>query len=261
MSEEITVTDDSCGYCGHLLDSRVYFCPGCAKPYRSVEIGLTPSLPQFENIETQLRTGAPDVWTVYFSFLSAMAVAAVTGSAIWGTGNMGPVMLMVQLAILVTTVVALTRYWKDVRRLLLKTGLNTSATWVGLALLVPLLAGNFGYHTLLADLLDIELEDYGEFYGSRFGAILFICVMPAIVEEIAFRGIIQDRFETVVGPWVAIGAASVLFSAAHMSLLSAPYLAVAGALFGWIKWKSGSLYPAMAAHFAHNFIVITYFGS
>jgi membrane protease YdiL (CAAX protease family) len=41
--------------------------------------------------------------------------------------------------------------------------------------------------------------------------------------------------------------------------LSAPYLALAGALFGWLKWKTGSLYPAMAAHFAHNFIVIHWF--
>ncbi|QTN31960.1 CPBP family intramembrane metalloprotease [Akkermansiaceae bacterium] len=259
MSEDLMPTDGTCGYCGHHLDSRVYFCPGCAKPHRSIELGLTPSMPKFENIETRLRTGAPDVWTVFFAFLSAMMVSAFIGLAIWGKDNLGPVMLLVQLAIFVTTAFALVRYWADVRPLLAVTGFGKTAAWAGLALLIPMLALNYGYHSVLVALLDIEMEDYGSFFGSRAGAILFICVMPAVVEEIAFRGIIQHRFESVVGPWVAIAASSVLFSAAHMSILSGPYLAGLGALLGWMKWKSGSLYPPMLAHFAHNLVVISLF--
>ncbi|MCU0780121.1 MAG: CPBP family intramembrane metalloprotease, partial [Akkermansiaceae bacterium] len=62
-----------------------------------------------------------------------------------------------------------------------------------------------------------------------------------------------------VSPMAAITVASLALSAAHFSLLSAPYLALAGAMFGWLEGKTGSLYPAMAAHFAHNFIVIHWF--
>jgi membrane protease YdiL (CAAX protease family) len=83
--------------------------------------------------------------------------------------------------------------------------------------------------------------------------------MPAIVEEIGFRGIIQHQFEKVVSPGIAIGVASLAFSAAHFSVLSSPYLALVGMLLGWMKWKTGSLYPPILAHFLHNLVVISTF--
>lgn len=259
MPYDLTNTDASCGYCGRELDDRVYFCPSCAKPHRSVELGLPTPPPPYEDLETRLRTRAPDVWTVFFLFLSAMMVAGWTGIAIWGIEEREAVMMLVDFALFVVTAVCLFRYREVVRPLLRTPGFTKIAAWTGLAALVPLLALNFGYHSLLVGLFDLEMEDYKSFFTSSYGPLLFVCVLPAVVEEIAFRGIIQQRFEKVLGPWVAIGAASVLFSAAHFSILSAPYLAVAGALFGWMKWRTGSIYPPMAAHFIHNYIVITFF--
>jgi len=259
MSEDLTITDATCGYCGHALDGRVYFCPSCAKPHRAMEIGLPAPAPPFENIETRLRTKAPEVWTVFFTFLSVMMVTGWIGLAIWGNDNFGAVMVMMSVALLVTTTVCLFRYWNDVRPLLTTTGIFKPATWIGMAALVPLLALNYGYHSFLIGLLDVEMEDTNSFFTSTLGPLVFICIMPAVVEEIAFRGIIQHRLETAVGPWLAIGAASVVFSAAHFSPLSPPYLALLGGLLGWIKWKTGSLYPPMLAHFAHNYIVVRFF--
>jgi len=259
MPYELTNTNATCGYCGHQLDGRVYFCPACAKPYRSVEIGLPTPAPPYEDIETRLRTKAPDVWTVFFVFLSAMIVTGWIGMAIWGTEDHEAVMMLVDFALFVTTAVFLFRYWKEVRPLLVAPGFLRPAAWIGLAALAPLLALNYGYHSFLVSLLDIEMDDYNAFFTSSWGPIIFICILPAVVEEIAFRGIIQHRFEKVVGPWVAIAAASVLFSAAHFTVLSAPYLAVTGALLGWMKWKTGSIYPSILAHFIHNYIVVTWF--
>lgn len=224
-----------------------------------MEIGLPASAPPFENIETRLRTKAPEVWTVFFTFLSVMMVTGWIGLAIWGNENFGAVMVMMSVALLVTTTVCLFRYWDDVRPLLTTTGISKPAAWAGMAALVPLLALNYGYHSILTDLLGADTDDTNSFFTAPLGPLVFICIMPAVVEEIAFRGIIQHRLETAVGPWPAIGAASVVFSAAHFSPLSAPYLALLGALFGWMKWKTGSLYPPMLAHFTHNYIVVTWF--
>lgn len=259
MPYELTNTDATCSYCGHQLDGRVYFCPACAKPYRSVELSLPTPAPAYEDIETSLRTKAPDVWTVFFAFLSAMVIAGTLGMAIWGKEDREAVMMLVDLALFVTTATCLFRYWKDVRPLLTAPGFFRPAAWIGLALLIPLLALNYGYHSVVVGLFDIEMDDYNGFFTSSYGPILFICVLPAVVEEIAFRGIIQHRFEKVVEPWLAITAASLLFSAAHFTVLSAPYLAVTGALLGWMKWKTGSIYPPMLAHFIHNYIVVTWF--
>ena len=259
MPYELTNTDAECSYCGHELDGRVYFCPSCSKPYRSVELGLPTPAPAYEDMETRLRTKAPDVWTVFFAFLSAMMVTGGIGMAIWGRDNHGAVMVLVDFALFLTTAVFLFRYWKDVRPLFAAPGFFRPAAWLGLLALFPLLGLNYGYHSLLVSLLEIELDDYKGVFTSSYGPIIFICILPAVVEEIAFRGIIQHRFEKVFTPWMAIAAASVLFSAAHFSVLSAPYLALVGALLGWMKWKTGSIYPPMLAHFAHNYIVVMFF--
>lgn len=259
MSEAIKANEESCAYCGHSLDARVYFCPGCSKPHRPVEMLLTPSAPAYEDIETSLRTKTPDVWTVFFGFMTALVVSGSVGAAIWGLENREPMMLLVSFTLLVVTSAFTVRYWQDVKPQLTRFGFFSPATWAGLTTLAPMLLLNFGYHSLLVALLDIKMPDYMEFFTSASGAIIFICIMPAVVEELAFRGIIQNRFEKVVGPWIAIGVASALFSVAHFTILSAPYLFLLGMLLGWMKWKSGSLYPPMLAHFLHNFIVIQFF--
>jgi uncharacterized protein len=259
MSENLNLQQGSCDYCGHPLDPRVYFCPGCSKPYCPVELMLTPSAPVFENIETNLRTKAPEIWTVFFSFLSALVVTSFLGMAIWGTEDDEPTMLLVSFVLFVATAICAIRYWQDLKPLLKAPGIFKIAAWLGLVALAPMLLLNYGYHSFLIDLLDIEVDDYDEYFTSTYGALVFICIMPAIVEEVAFRGIIQHRLEKVVSPWIAMGAASILFSSAHLNLLSAPYLALVGMLLGWMKWKTGSLYPPMIAHFVHNYIVITYF--
>ena len=211
---------------------------------------LPASLPAYEDTETKLRTQAGPAWTVFFTYLSVIVVGSVTAAAIWGMDDWEPVMLFLDFALLVTTIIFLIRFWDEVRPFLARTGLLHPSTWIGLAILVPLLGLNFGYHRLLIEMLAIETEDYMDYFSSEWGPLIFICVMPAIVEEIGFRGIIQGQFEKAVKPWIAIAVASLAFSAAHFSVLSAPYLALVGVLLGWMKWKTGSLYPSMVAHFA-----------
>ena len=261
MTDDLTPTDANCGYCGHHLDSRVYFCPSCSKPFRSAELSLTPSVAPYQDTETRLRTGAPDVWTVFFAFLSVLAVTGTLGVAIWGFDDLEPTMLLCDFALFILTAIALFRYWTDVRPLLTNPGFQKPLAWLGILMLAPLLLLNYGYHSFLSNLTNLEIEDYNEIFSSTYGPLIFVCILPAVVEEIAFRGVIQQRFEKVVSPWIAIAAASALFAAAHFTIFSAPYLATVGVLLGWMKWKTGSLYPSIAAHFIHNFIVVSYFDS
>lgn len=259
MPEDITTTDATCEYCGHHLDSRVYFCPSCAKPHRSVETFLPASFPAYEDTETALRTKAPQAWTVFFTFLSVIGVFGSFAYAIFGMEEEEPAILIMDFALFLTTIFFTVRFWSDLRPMLARIGLFHPVAWIGLVLLAPLLAINYGYHHFLVELLAIEMEDYNSFFSSNWGPIVFICISPAIIEEIAFRGIIQHQFEQAVKPWIAIGVGALLFSAAHFTILSAPYLALVGILLGWMKWKTGSLYPSMIAHFLHNFVAITYF--
>lgn len=252
-------TSTHCPYCGQALDERIYFCPRCARPYKHPDTMLPASLPKYEDTETRLRTKAGPAWTVFFVYMIVIVLGSMIAMAAWGDEDAEPMFLLLDFALLVTTIVCTARFWKDLKPLFGRLGLFQPWAWFGLALLVPLLALNYGYHSFLVELLSAEKEDFTDYFSSKWGPIIFICVMPAIVEEIAFRGIIQDQFEKVVSPKVAILVASLVFSAAHFNILSAPYLALVGVLLGWLKWKTGSLYPAMVAHFLHNYVVVTYF--
>jgi membrane protease YdiL (CAAX protease family) len=220
---------------------------------------LPASLPEYEDIETKLRKNAGPAWTVFFTYLIVIALGSGIAFAAWGDDDWEPAFLFLDFALLVTTLIFAARFWADLQPLLSRLGLFHPATWIGLALLAPLLALNFGYHSMLVEMMSIEKEDYMDYFSSKWGPLLFICIMPAVVEEIGFRGIIQTQLEKVVSPRVAILVASAAFSAAHFNPLSAPYLALVGVLLGWLKWKTGSLYPAIAAHFLHNYVVVTYF--
>jgi membrane protease YdiL (CAAX protease family) len=250
---------DRCSYCGEPLDQRVYFCLRCAKPHKHPDSLLPASLPTYEDNETKLRTKAGPVWTIYFTYLTVIFIGSFLGFGLWGEEDMEPQFLAVEMALVITTLVFMIRYWSDVKPLVCKMGLVHPATWIGLALLIPLLLLNFGYHSLITELAAAEDEDFMDYFSSSWGPLLFICIMPAIVEELGFRGIIQHQFEKIVSPRGAIFVASVAFSAAHFNVLSAPYLLLVGILLGWMKWKTGSIYPSMAAHFLHNYVVVTHF--
>lgn len=82
-------------------------------------------------------------------------------------------------------------------------------------------------------------------------AVLASTVAP-LCEEAAFRGYLQRTLALRVRPGRAIGVAAVLFATLHLDPVRFPALVVLGALFGWLAWRAGSTWPAIAAHAANN---------
>jgi membrane protease YdiL (CAAX protease family) len=118
---------------------------------------------------------------------------------------------------------------------------------------------NWGYHTLLQELLGADGSYFDELReaGLSTGAMIFsFCVIPAVTEEIAFRGLVQHWLQAAIKPMGALILASALFAGMHFNVISFFYLFAVGMLLGWTRLKSGSLYPAMLIHFLHNLIVI-----
>ncbi len=82
--------------------------------------------------------------------------------------------------------------------------------------------------------------------------ILVICLMPALGEEIFFRGLLFGSWRHRLGPVPALILSSLVFGAFHMSLVKLIPTALLGACFAYITWKSGSIYPGMVLHFLNN---------
>lgn len=88
-------------------------------------------------------------------------------------------------------------------------------------------------------------------------AMLVIGILPAIGEEVLFRGVLQRKLtEHWVNPHLAIWVAAALFSAIHMQFYGFLPRLLLGALFGYLYYWSGSLLIAIFAHFVNNGIMV-----
>jgi len=83
--------------------------------------------------------------------------------------------------------------------------------------------------------------------------IIVIALLPAICEEIAFRGVLQRIFIAVFrNPWGGIIFAAFLFSAFHLQFQGFLPRMFLGVLLGVMYWYSGSLWTSILAHFVYN---------
>jgi uncharacterized protein len=84
-------------------------------------------------------------------------------------------------------------------------------------------------------------------------AIIVIGVLPAIGEEVLFRGLIQRKLIAWTGSiHVGIWFAAALFSAIHFQFLGFVPRLMLGALFGYLFVWSGNLWVPILAHFVNN---------
>ncbi len=96
-----------------------------------------------------------------------------------------------------------------------------------------------------------------------FTALLGIAVLPALGEELTFRGILQPTVarlfggSTTAGIWVA----AVVFSAIHVQFFGFVPRMLLGAGFGYLYAWSGRLWVPMVAHLTNNGLqlVLLYF--
>jgi uncharacterized protein len=94
-------------------------------------------------------------------------------------------------------------------------------------------------------------------FGGILLNIFMIAILPAIGEELIFRGILQKLFTEMTGKaaWGIIISA-ILFSSMHLQFQGFfPRLAL-GILFGYFYFWSGSLWLPIIGHFINNSIAI-----
>ncbi len=148
------------------------------------------------------------------------------------------------------------------KRLALTRGRWPVSVWVAAAMATPLvglisslLVGGFMEES---DSLKVMSEAF-RFHGHNGFLIpiaLLIGATPALCEELVFRGYVQTRLTKSFGPFAGILVSSFLFAAFHMDLVHVVAVFPLGVYLGLLSWRSGSLYPAMLAHFVNNVISV-----
>lgn len=80
---------------------------------------------------------------------------------------------------------------------------------------------------------------------------LALCVMPAIAEELLFRGALQGLMRPC-GSAAAIFAPALLFGVLHLDLAQGLTAFACGVFLGWLAERSGSILPGMLLHLVNN---------
>ena len=108
--------------------------------------------------------------------------------------------------------------------------------------------GNFGYEDVGISLPSMD--------GFGFvGVLLVIAVLPAIFEEIMFRGILLGGLKSF-GKVGAIFLCGALFALYHQNPAQTLYQFCCGVAFALITVRSGSVLPTVLSHFFNNALIL-----
>ena len=97
-------------------------------------------------------------------------------------------------------------------------------------------------------------------YLTRFGSLgefllglLVFGLIPAVGEELVFRGVIQRQFiRWFQNPHVGIWVTALIFGAIHLQFYGMLPRTLLGALLGYLYWWSGNIWVPILGHFINN---------
>lgn len=88
--------------------------------------------------------------------------------------------------------------------------------------------------------------------GYLLISFIIIAIIPAIGEELLFRGILQNKMWEVSNIHVAIWITGILFGVIHMQFYGVVPRIILGVIFGYLYYWSGTLWVPILAHFINN---------
>ncbi|HEY1602277.1 MAG TPA: ABC transporter permease subunit/CPBP intramembrane protease [Pirellulales bacterium] len=86
--------------------------------------------------------------------------------------------------------------------------------------------------------------------------LIVIAIVPAICEELAFRGFILSGLRHMGHKWRAIIVASLFFAITHSIFQQSIGAFVLGLIIGYVAVQTGSILPGMLFHMTHNSLVV-----
>lgn len=86
--------------------------------------------------------------------------------------------------------------------------------------------------------------------------ILVVALMPAIGEELLFRGFVMGTLKNKCTGVIAVLVTTLLFAAYHMSLIKMFTIGIIGFGLTYAAYKSGSIVTSMCMHFLNNLLSV-----
>ena len=95
---------------------------------------------------------------------------------------------------------------------------------------------------------------YSKNIGELSLVVLVIALIPALCEELLFRGLLQYNFIKGLGAKSGIIATGILFAMFHFNPFAFIALMVLGIYFSFLTYRTNSIFSSMIGHFTNNFM-------
>ena len=132
--------------------------------------------------------------------------------------------------------------------------LITIAAALMMAFLVSSIAG--WINVLLWDMEYLEIDIYLDTAYPFIYATIFTAIIPAIFEELAFRGFMFGEISKHTNAETALIITSLLFAIIHLSAIGLIWYIPGGFLLGFLRMKYKSISYCILAHFFYNLMII-----
>lgn len=125
---------------------------------------------------------------------------------------------------------------------------------------VPIVVFVVGYVHALYSWFGIKLPgELADFDGRSIAwPLLLVVILPPLVEELAFRGLIYGGLRKSLTVPETFIVSSFAFAILHLSVPSLVTHFPLGLYFCWLRHRSKSLWPGVFAHACHNFGVCVF---
>lgn len=193
-----------------------------------------------------------------FIFMGIQLLSGAVMAAAWNlfahsTGESALKLIITSAVAGIATIVAfLVTRWAEVSPTWLRTRPWTVLTWSVVASLGAIIPSAW-LQEQLPELPNLVEQEFDLILQNRWGYVV-IGLLASLSEEIVFRGAILRSLlrssRLSVGGAIALSA--LMFSVIHLNPAQLPHTFVIGLLLGWMYYRTGSILPGVAYHWANN---------
>lgn len=241
ITEDTPIQETHCVHCNLIIAEDTRFCNHC---------GLRQDLPDIADAER--RQQRLSMLSVFFGIQLLVCLIAK-----FNKDTPGLVRLFLFDAIF--TVVTVAFY------LLLEKELKHLLKWTHFSLLklfayasssvIAAILVNYAVKWVNRTIFDSETYYYTAFSHLKYAKLITILVValePAITEELAFRGIMQQGLYKVVDKKQSLYIAAFLFALMHLSFISFLWLFPFALWLGYVRMKEDTVWYGVVIHFCFN---------
>ena len=182
------------------------------------------------------------------------AIVTNLWSLIQGSSDKTAAMLITTTGVvgLITIVIFLWMRYAELSPKWLRTRPWTILSWSVVAALGAIIPSAW-LQEQMPELPNFAEQEFDTILGTPWGYFV-IGLMAPLSEEIVLRGAILKELlkSEKLSSWTAIAISALFFALVHMNPAQMPHAFIIGLLLGWMYYRTGSILPGVAYHWANN---------